>query len=135
MRPRTSLLLAAGGLAVVGFIAASLGRREARPQDTDLRRSTYLTGPEGARAWADALELLGVSVDRFRRRTTALPVPAAQELLAVLAPAAPLTTLDGIRLNAWQRGGAPYSRPGPVPPHTTRASTSKRRSDSAHQHS
>jgi hypothetical protein len=105
MRPRTSLLLAAGGLAVVGFIAASLGRREARPQDTDLRRSTYLTGPEGARAWADALELLGVSVDRFRRRTTALPVPAAQELLAVLAPAAPLTTLDGIRLNAWQREG------------------------------
>ena len=105
MRPRTSLLLAAGALAVVGFIAASLGRREARPQDTDLRRSTYLTGPEGARAWADALELLGVPVDRFRRRMTALPAPAAQELLAVLAPAAPLTTLDGMRLNAWQQGG------------------------------
>lgn len=105
MRPRTSLLLAAGALAVVGFVAASLGRREARPQDADARRSTYLTGPAGARAWADALELLGVRVDRFRRRMTDLPSPSEDMLLAVLDPVVPLTVFDGIRLDSWQRRG------------------------------
>ncbi|HET9603492.1 MAG TPA: DUF4350 domain-containing protein [Gemmatimonadales bacterium] len=105
MRPRTSLLLAAAGLVIVAWLAASLGEREARPEDRDLRRSTMLTGPAGARAWAEALELLHVRVTRFRHRPSDLPPPAEGVVVAVLDPAIPLTAIDGLRLAAWQASG------------------------------
>jgi hypothetical protein len=105
MRPRTSLILAAAGLTVLGFLAARLGQRGARPPSADMRRSTLLTSPEGARAWADALSLLGVSVDRFRRRTTELPAASDSALFAVLDPAVPLSALDAVRLEQWRASG------------------------------
>ncbi len=105
MRPRTSLIIAATALAMVGFVAASLGQRQARPGDADPRRSTLLVGPQGARAWADALQLLGVRVARHRRRTTELPAPLPGDLYAILDPAARLSPLDGLRLEAWRTAG------------------------------
>ncbi|HET9152258.1 MAG TPA: DUF4350 domain-containing protein [Gemmatimonadales bacterium] len=104
MQPRTSLIVAGGLLLVVGFVAAQLGHRQARPEDADLRRSTYLSGPDGARAWADALGLLGVRVQRFRRRSLDWPAPDSASVLALLDPAMPLSDLDAQRLLAWQRG-------------------------------
>jgi hypothetical protein len=105
MRPRTSLILAAAGLTIIGFFAARLGQRGAQPASADMRRSTLLTGPEGARAWADALALLGVSVQRFRRRTTELPAASDSVLFAVLDPATPLSPLDAVRLEQWRTAG------------------------------
>ena len=113
MRPRTSLLLAAAGLVIVSWVAASLGEREARPEDRDLRRSTLLTGPAGARAWAEALGLLHVHVARFRLRPGDLPPPAEGMVFAVLDPAIPLSAMDGLRLAAWQASGGNVLAAGP----------------------
>jgi hypothetical protein len=113
VRPRTSLLLAAAGLLIVAWLAASLGEREARPEDRDLRRSTLLTGPAGARAWADALGLLRVRVTRFRHRPSDLPAPAKGDLFAVLDPAVPLSAIDGLRVAAWQASGGNVLAAGP----------------------
>jgi hypothetical protein len=113
MRPRTSLLLAAAGLVIVAWVAASLGEREARPEDRDLRRSTLLTGPAGARAWAEALGLLHVRITRFRQRPGDLPPPAEGVVFAVLDPAIPLSSMDGLRLAAWQASGGNVLAAGP----------------------
>jgi len=68
MRLRYSLLAWVIALALLGVLAAVLGSRRARPADTDPRRSTTLSGPAGARGLADALQRLGVTVERFRDR-------------------------------------------------------------------
>jgi hypothetical protein len=88
MRPRTEL---GAGLVVVvllGALAAALGVRTGRPDVSDARRSTYLTGPHGARGWAVALERLGVSVERYRRRE---PPSVPPPMLALLDPSRPVT--------------------------------------------
>ncbi len=113
MRPRTSLLLAAAGLVIIAWVAASLGQREARPADRDLRRSTLLTGPAGARAWADALGLLHVRVTRFRQRSRDLSDPADSVIFAVLDPAIPLSRVDGLWLAAWLKAGGSVLAAGP----------------------
>ncbi len=113
MRPRTSLLLALGALLVVGYFAAMLGRREGRPQDSDLRRSTFVTSPGGARAWADALDLLGVRVTRFRHRTSDLPPATDSDVVAVLDPVIPLSGVDALRLAGWQKAGGNVLVAGP----------------------
>jgi hypothetical protein len=98
---------------IVAWVAASLGEREARPEDRDLRRSTLLTGPAGARAWAEALGLLHVHVARFRHRPGDLPPPAEGIVFAVLDPAVPLSAMDGLRLAAWQASGGNVLAAGP----------------------
>jgi hypothetical protein len=113
MRPRTSLLLAAAGLVVVAWVAASLGEREARPSDRDLRRSTLLTGPAGARAWADALSILHVQVTRFRHRPSGLPAAADSVIVAVLDPAVPLSGVDARSLATWLKAGGSVLAAGP----------------------
>lgn len=113
MRPRTSLLLALGGLLAVGYLAAMLGRREGRPEDSDLRRSSLLTSPDGARAWADALGLLHVRVTRFRQHLGELPAASDSALFAVLDPAIPLSATDARRLAAWQASGGSVLATGP----------------------
>jgi hypothetical protein len=113
MRPRTSLLLAAAGLVVVAWVAASLGEREARPADRDLRRSTLLTGPAGARAWADALGLLHVRLTRYRQRPRDLSAPSDSVIFAVLDPAVPLSGMDGLWLATWLKEGGSVLAAGP----------------------
>ncbi len=62
----TVLLLAAFTVALV--VAAIAGLRTAPSEAlSDPRRSTFLTGPEGAKGFAQALEVLGVTVERRRR--------------------------------------------------------------------
>jgi hypothetical protein len=82
-----------------------LGRREGRPQERDFRRSTLLTTPDGARAWADALGLLHVRVTRFRNRPRDLRPPGDSIVFAVLDPAIPLSGTDAVWLAGWLRSG------------------------------
>ncbi|HXG43259.1 MAG TPA: DUF4350 domain-containing protein [Gemmatimonadales bacterium] len=77
MRPRTEALLALGLLGAVVVVAAAIGRRREGTIEEDQRRSTYLTGPSGTRGLADALERLGVEVERFRQ-----PLRRAREATA-----------------------------------------------------
>ncbi len=100
MRPRVELTIAAGIVLLLGIGAVVLGRREARTTDVDARRSTYLTGPSGAKGWADALTALGVRVVHFRRPTAALGPLDSGSVFAVLGPAVPLESREGARLAA-----------------------------------
>jgi hypothetical protein len=101
MRPRTELAIGAALLVALGIGAAALGTRRARVTDADPRRSTYLSGPGGARGFADAAERLGVTVIRHRRPVESL-TPAGPEstLVALIGPSIALTSREGGRLAA-----------------------------------
>ena len=89
MRPRTELATGIAVLSLLALGAAVLGTRGRRELDLDPRRSTFLTGPDGARGYTDALERLGVKVERFRRRPAELPTAASDTgptVLALLGP-------------------------------------------------
>lgn len=106
MRPRAEVAGAAGVLLLLGVGAAALGARRARMGDSDPRRSTYLAGPSGALAFAQALERLGVGVDRLRLPLGAAEIPEGRThdallhdaLLVVLGPAQRLDVRDARRL-------------------------------------
>lgn len=98
MRPRLELGLAAGILLALGVGAVALGTRRARNADVDPRRSTYLAGPSGTRAWADALGRLGVRVERYRRPSLTLPALGRDAVFAVVGPARRLDAPEGAHL-------------------------------------
>jgi hypothetical protein len=100
MRPRLELGLAAGLLVALGVGAVTLGSRRARSVDSDLRRSTYLAGPSGARAWAEALDRLGVPVERYRRPSLSLGPLGRGSVFAVIGPARRLDAPEGAHLAA-----------------------------------
>ena len=100
MRPRAELGLAAGILAVLAVGATMLGSRRARNTDTDPRRSTYLAGPSGASAWAEALGRLGVRVERYRRPAPSVGAIDRQAVFAVIGPAHRLDGREGAQLSA-----------------------------------
>ncbi|MGE5925934.1 MAG: DUF4350 domain-containing protein [Gemmatimonadota bacterium] len=103
MRPRTELAVAVGVVTTLGLIVTALGSRGARPEDEDLRRSTYLAGPFGARGYAEAAERLGIRVSRHRGRTRELAAVGVAErgvVYAVLDPVAALSPLDGLELTS-----------------------------------
>ena len=97
MRPRTELALGLGALAVLSVLSTVLRKQQTPPPDTDTRRSTYLTGPLGARGLAEALERLGIVVRRFRQRTVHLEEMASRagEPRRVLAVLDPTEAVDG----------------------------------------
>lgn len=108
----TVVLLLAFGIALV--LAALAGVRSAPSEDLfDVRRSTYLTGPDGAKGFADALEALGVRVERRRRALFGMAAdtvgvdPSAWYALLSLIP----QPLDFSRAARGARGGA---LPSPV---------------------
>ncbi len=101
MRPRTELGLATGLLLALGVVVVAIASRRDRPAPSDSPRSTYLTGPGGASAFAEAAERLGVRVERYRRPTTALALPDAAArgaVVAVLGPDQPLTPVEARHL-------------------------------------
>jgi len=106
MRPRTELAIGVAVLAVLMLGSALLGHRRGIQRDTDPRRSTFLAGPRGARALAEAAERLGVAVERIRRRV--LPVPPAagrRTLTAYLDPSIPLGVENVAHATALARQG------------------------------
>ncbi|HET7600499.1 MAG TPA: DUF4350 domain-containing protein, partial [Gemmatimonadales bacterium] len=107
MRPRAELALGIGAFVVAAVAVGALGLRSGAASAIDFRRSTYLTGPAGARGLAEALERLGVRVERLRRNPAWLPVDSLRGrdvLLAVIGPSDGLARGEGIALAV--RGGA-----------------------------
>lgn len=107
MRPRTEIVAGLAILSALLILASALGRAKRPPYLGDLRASTYLTGPDGARGLADALERLDVEVYRFRRRTrelALLPPPDREgpHAFVLLAPGIPLEATEIRLLIAWQ---------------------------------
>jgi hypothetical protein len=91
---RRGELLLVGGFVALLVLAALLGRRTA-PQPPDVRRSTYLATPQGARGLADALRALGVTVER--RRYALFGIVAARrpgDVLLILDPAIAMTAAE-----------------------------------------
>jgi hypothetical protein len=90
MPPRHKLGLALGVLALLALLAQQAGRRSRPADEVDRRLSTLLTGPDGARGLADALERLGLEVRRWRQRPQFLsrdPGSTGREAFVVLDPA------------------------------------------------
>jgi hypothetical protein len=99
MRPRTELGLSAGLLLGLGLLAVAAGSRRDRSADREVGRSTYLTGPAGGSAFAEAAARLGVKVERYRRPTATLAPPdSVPTVVAVLGPREPLTPADARHL-------------------------------------
>ena len=99
MRPRTELGLSAGLLLLLGLLAVAAGSRRDRSADREAGRSTYLTGPTGGSAFAEAAAGLGVKVERYRRPTATLAPPdSVPTVVAVLGPRSALTPADARHL-------------------------------------
>jgi hypothetical protein len=101
MRPRTELGLSAGLLFVLGMVVVALGSRRPQPPQRDSARSTYLTGPGGASAFAEGATRLGVTVQRWRRPPEFLAETVSDDaptVVAVLGPTLPLTAAEARRL-------------------------------------
>jgi hypothetical protein len=108
MRPRVELALGAGGFLVAALAVGALGLRSGVATAVDVRRSTYLTGPAGARGLADALTRLGVRVERLRRNPAWLPPDSLRGrdlVLAELGPSDGLGQGEGIAI-ATRAGGS-----------------------------
>ena len=94
MPQRHKLGLALGVLALLALLAQQAGRRNRPADEVDRRLSTLLTGPDGARGLAEALERLGLDVRRWRQRPQFLSrdtgVPG-REAFVILDPAYPLS--------------------------------------------
>lgn len=109
MRPRAELLIAVAVLLLLGIGMAALGSRNQPPPNADPRRSTFVTSPYGARALAEALTRLHVSVVRLRRRVDSTELTPRRvdggSVLAILAPSEPLNGFDARQLARRVRGG------------------------------
>jgi hypothetical protein len=94
MPPRHKAGLALGVLALLALLAQQVGRRNRPADEVDRRVSTLLTGPDGARGLADALERLGIDVRRWRQRPQFLSpdsMATARQAFVILDPASPLS--------------------------------------------
>ena len=121
--PRRSNLFGLLLLAGVVALATWLGQRRGGEDATDLRASTLLTGPEGARGLADALERLGIQVRRWRQRPQFLrPDSTRREAFVLLGPSglpSPLSRQAILRFNRPGRNPLDLVLAGPqadVPP-------------------
>ena len=104
MRPQMELAAGFAVLALLALGAAALGARGHVETDLDQRRSTFLTGPDGAQGYAEALEHLAVHVDRFRSRPVDLPTVETRgdpTVLAILGPADRPDLLDAMSFIAF----------------------------------
>jgi hypothetical protein len=96
MQPRTELALGSALVLVLGVVAGLVGLSRERLTDADIRRSTLLAGPAGARGFAEALQRLGVRVETFRRPVAALDSAAPpRTLTAFVGPSRYLDAREG----------------------------------------
>ncbi len=108
MHDRKAIVLVAVFVAAV-VLAGVAGTRTAPSEELyDPRRSTYLTGPEGARGFAQALEALGITVEERRRAWFGLAEDTAgvPPVIALLDVDIPLTGVERGELSRYvQEGG------------------------------
>lgn len=105
MRRRNQLILVWGTLALLSAIAFLLGRSRRPASLDDQRPSSLLTGPYGARGLADALERLGIAVERSRRRIRlAVTSPASERTAFVLLEPWGLEPSEVSLLAGWHAG-------------------------------
>ena len=109
MGARTRAILALGLFFVVAVAVVGLNTRPGADANVPLPPSTYLSGPDGASALAEALERMGVRVDRWRRTYRMFPAfdtlsPAP--LFVVLGPSGGLDMMEAqaLRDRARTRG-------------------------------
>jgi hypothetical protein len=96
MQPRTELALGSALVLALTIGAGVVGLSRERLTDADRRRSTFLSGPAGARGFAEALERLGVRVETFRWPAAALDSAAPpRTLTAFVGPSRDLTASEG----------------------------------------
>lgn len=113
---RPDLSLGIGILLTLILIVALTGApRRHEAGDVDQRRSTYLSGPWGARGLSEALERVGIRVERHRRRLALLarPSDAGRSVVAVLDPSRALDVWDGAALLEVGRQGLDVLLAGP----------------------
>jgi len=113
---RPDLSLGIGILLTLILIVAVTGSPQRHDAgDVDLRRSTYLSGPWGARGLSEALALLGIRVERHRRRLGVLAAPpdTGRSVVAVLDPSRPLDVRDGAALLGVNQEGLDVLIAGP----------------------
>ncbi len=94
MRGRTSVLLAAGAFVVLAVAVGGLFGNRNIDAALPAPPSTYLAAPTGASGLAEALQRMGVKVERWRRSVRLLPPPDSAgvgTLFAVLGPSTPLS--------------------------------------------
>ncbi len=115
MRLRPDVIVALAIVLVLGFGAVILGSRQAKTTDRDRRASSFVPGPQGARALADALDRLDVTVERFRGRTAMLGELEEDEipLLMVLDPGMPFDVLEATQLIRFVKEGGHLLLAGP----------------------
>jgi hypothetical protein len=106
MRPKPELALALGLLIMLGVLLIATRDKSEEGRQVDVRRSTYLAGPDGARGLADALLRMNHPVQRFRRRPSLLStLPTNSTLLAVLDPVYDVDPLEARQVAAYGREG------------------------------
>jgi hypothetical protein len=117
MRLRPDITLGVGVLLLLILVVMMTGS-PGRQQDLELdrRRSTFLTGPHGARGLSDALERMGIRVDRHRRRFEALAgtIGEGPSALATLDPSRQLDGWDAVSLQALGAEGVDLVVAGPT---------------------
>ncbi|MES1260066.1 MAG: DUF4350 domain-containing protein [Gemmatimonadota bacterium] len=108
MRPRTEAFAAVGALTILAFGAAIAGKARAPAARTidALQPSTFLTDPGGARGLLEALQRMGIDVQRFRERPKELAKlkQEPRRILVVLDPAAAISAPDVTLLLEFHRG-------------------------------
>ena len=109
MRARTEALVAAGSLVVVATAVALLtGGGDGRTVE-DRRPSAFLPGPYGAKGLAQALERLGIEVERLRSSLRQLDLDSTGEHRAaflLLDPRLPLRPAEEGKLRTWNEARA-----------------------------
>ncbi len=106
MRPQVELAVGLGIFGILAIGAAALGSRGRREPDFDPRRSSFLTGRDGARGYADALGRLGVQVQRFRRRPMELRSTETADgatLLALIGPSEEVDPTEALAIRDYGR--------------------------------
>ncbi|HTK57005.1 MAG TPA: DUF4350 domain-containing protein [Gemmatimonadales bacterium] len=116
MGPRTRAILALLLFFIVAVAVVGLNTRTGADANVPLPPSTYLSGPTGASAVAEALERMGVRVDRWRRTYRMFPTfdtlsPAP--LFVVLGPSGGLQATEALALRDRARSRGPVLLAGP----------------------
>lgn len=107
MRLRLELLLGLVAFVALILVAVAAGNRERGALSTDLRASSFVSGPTGYQGLAEVLEQSGATVTRWRQRLQRLDTARARGATVVVAqPVTALTAGEVVHLLALRDAGA-----------------------------